>query len=101
MTQNTLNIDALWDKDAEVWVATSENVPGLVTEASTIESLRVFQKINDPKPVVASEAKQSQPLGLLHFARNDNWAFSFLEYSYAKTQRNDSRTPCSKSNCAF
>ncbi|MEH2347709.1 MAG: DUF1902 domain-containing protein [Nostoc sp.] len=39
MTQNTLKIDAFWDKDAEVWVATSENVPGLVTEASTIESL--------------------------------------------------------------
>ncbi|MEA5604958.1 hypothetical protein [Nostoc sp. UHCC 0252] len=36
------------------------------------ESLKVFQKINDPKPVIASEAKQSQGLGLLRFARNDN-----------------------------
>ncbi|MEH2049827.1 DUF1902 domain-containing protein [Nostoc sp.] len=39
MTQNTLKVQAFWDKDAEVWVATSEDVPGLVTEASTIESL--------------------------------------------------------------
>ncbi|MEH1856053.1 MAG: DUF1902 domain-containing protein [Nostoc sp.] len=39
MTQNTLKVQAFWDKDAEVWVAISENVPGLVTEASTIESL--------------------------------------------------------------
>ncbi|MBN3895902.1 MAG: DUF1902 domain-containing protein [Nostoc sp. NOS(2021)] len=39
MTQNTLKVHAFWDKDAEVWVATSEDVPGLVTEASTIESL--------------------------------------------------------------
>jgi hypothetical protein len=41
----------------------------------------VFHKINDPKPVIASEAKQSQPLRLLRFARNDNWAFFYLEYS--------------------
>ncbi|MCC5659978.1 DUF1902 domain-containing protein [Nostoc sp. XA010] len=39
MTQNRLKVYAFWDTDAEVWVATSENVPGLVTEASTIESL--------------------------------------------------------------
>ncbi|MBN3925518.1 DUF1902 domain-containing protein [Nostoc sp. NMS4] len=39
MTQNTLKVDAFWDKDAEVWVATSEDIPGLVTEASTIQSL--------------------------------------------------------------
>ncbi len=44
--------------------------------------IRVFHKINDPKPVIASEAKQSQELRLLRFAlyetlreRNDNWAF--------------------------
>ncbi|QLE41573.1 DUF1902 domain-containing protein [Nostoc sp. C052] len=39
MTQNTLKVQAFWDTDAEVWVGTSEDVPGLVTEASTIESL--------------------------------------------------------------
>ena len=48
MTQNTLKIDAFWDKDAEAWVATSENVPGLVTEASTIESLT--QKLREIIP---------------------------------------------------
>jgi predicted RNase H-like HicB family nuclease len=48
MTQNTLKVDAFWDKDAEVWVATSENVPGLVTEASTIESLT--QKLREIIP---------------------------------------------------
>ncbi|MEH2091632.1 hypothetical protein [Nostoc sp.] len=50
----------------------------------------MFQKINDPKPVIESEAKQSQRLGLLRFVpfgnakgeRNDNWAFFYLDYSY-------------------
>lgn len=34
-----LVIQAFWDPEAEVWVATSNDVPGLVTEANTIESL--------------------------------------------------------------
>ncbi len=48
-------------------------------------SIRVFQKINDPKPVIASEAfaerlveKQSQRLGLLRFVPCGN----------AKSERN-------------
>jgi predicted RNase H-like HicB family nuclease len=28
-----------WDADAQVWVATSDDVPGLVTEAETVEAL--------------------------------------------------------------
>ena len=37
-------IHAMWDEEAKVWVATSEDVPGLVTEAATqpelLENLR-------------------------------------------------------------
>jgi predicted RNase H-like HicB family nuclease len=33
-------IHADWDADAGVWVATSQDVRGLVTEADTIETLR-------------------------------------------------------------
>ena len=32
-------VRAEWDADAGVWVATSDDVPGLVTEAETIEAL--------------------------------------------------------------
>lgn len=32
-------VKALWDKEAAVWVATSEQVPGLVAEADTAEEL--------------------------------------------------------------
>ena len=32
-------VRAEWDADAGVWVASSDDVPGLVTEASTLEAL--------------------------------------------------------------
>ena len=32
-------VTAVWDSEAKVWVATSEDVPGLVIEADTIEHL--------------------------------------------------------------
>ncbi len=46
MARNTINIFAEWvnvevasDSEARVWVAESEDVPGLVAEASTPEEL--------------------------------------------------------------
>lgn len=48
MTQMTFKVEAFWDSEAEVWVATSDDVPGLVTEASTIEILT--QKLRDMIP---------------------------------------------------
>lgn len=32
-------VNALWDAEAGVWVATSDDVPGLVTESKTFEAL--------------------------------------------------------------
>jgi hypothetical protein len=34
-----LVVKALWDAEAGVWVATSDNIPGLVTESKTFEAL--------------------------------------------------------------
>tara|TARA_R110002110_G_scaffold111137_2_gene276801 strand:- start:1321 stop:1578 length:258 start_codon:yes stop_codon:yes gene_type:complete len=34
-----LHINAVWDDEAKVWTATSEDVPGLATEAATQEDL--------------------------------------------------------------
>jgi predicted RNase H-like HicB family nuclease len=36
---NEYQVAAFWDKDAKVWVATSDDVPGLATEADTVELL--------------------------------------------------------------
>jgi predicted RNase H-like HicB family nuclease len=35
----TYNVRADWDAEAEVWVAFSDEVPGLATEAATLEAL--------------------------------------------------------------
>jgi len=34
-----LTVKAIWDQEVSVWVATSEDVPGLVAEAATAEEL--------------------------------------------------------------
>jgi len=39
MESLTYHVQADWDPDAGVWVATSADVPGLATEAETIEDL--------------------------------------------------------------
>jgi len=36
----TVTIHAYWDEEAAVWVAESQDVPGLVTEADNLEVLR-------------------------------------------------------------
>ncbi len=36
---NRLFISAFWDEEAQVWVAESTDVPGLCTEADTLELL--------------------------------------------------------------
>jgi predicted RNase H-like HicB family nuclease len=38
-TQHSYHVSAFWDADAAVWVATSDDVPGLATESETIEAL--------------------------------------------------------------
>jgi hypothetical protein len=39
MEQTAYQVDAFWDEDSSVWVVTSDDVPGLATEADTIEAL--------------------------------------------------------------
>ncbi len=39
MQAKQITVHAEWDPEAKVWVAHSDDVPGLVTEADTIESL--------------------------------------------------------------
>ena len=40
MQHATVVVRADWDDEAQVWVATSDDVEGLVTEAATLEALR-------------------------------------------------------------
>ena len=48
-----LVVEAWWDDEASVWVATSEDIPGLVTEADTLDQLR--SKLADIVPELLAE----------------------------------------------
>ena len=39
MEDRIYEIRAIWDSEARVWVVTSDDVPGLVTEAETIDGV--------------------------------------------------------------
>lgn len=54
-------IHAEWDPEARVWVATSENVPGLATEAPTLKALA--EKLRTLVPELL-EANRAGDLGL-------------------------------------
>jgi hypothetical protein len=49
----TLRVDALWDDEASVWVATSADIAGLAAEADTLEELRT--KLVDLVPELMAE----------------------------------------------
>lgn len=45
----TIEVTAFYDDEAEVWVAESDDVPGLITEAATMEHLIERLKILIPE----------------------------------------------------
>ncbi|MBD2131486.1 MAG: DUF1902 domain-containing protein [Sphaerospermopsis kisseleviana] len=67
MTQITYQVEAFWDAEAEVWVATSEDVPGLVTEASTIEVLTEKLRVMIPELLVLNNIVPADYLGYISF----------------------------------
>jgi hypothetical protein len=67
MIQTTFEVQAFWDAEAKVWVATSEDIPGLVTEASTIEDLT--QKLREmiPELILLNNIVSSEFAGSISF----------------------------------
>lgn len=53
--QKILFVRAEWDDEARVWVATSDDVPGLATEADTLEALAVKLETMIPELLDANE----------------------------------------------
>jgi len=49
-----LTVKAIWDQEVSVWVATSEDVPGLVTEAATAEELEQKLQVMIPELLKAN-----------------------------------------------
>jgi predicted RNase H-like HicB family nuclease len=58
MATDSYHIQADWDPEAEVWVASSEDVPGLATEAETLEALTEKLRVIVPELL---EANQRHP----------------------------------------
>ena len=56
MKGKPLFVRAEWDEEARVWVATSDDVPGLTTEAETIEALVEKLKVIIPELLNANGA---------------------------------------------
>ncbi|MGI8501468.1 MAG: DUF1902 domain-containing protein [Hassallia sp.] len=67
MTSFICNVEAFWDSEALVWVATSEDVPGLVTEAETIEALTQKLRVMIPELVVLNKIVPSDYVGSITF----------------------------------
>jgi len=49
MRLTAISVEAFWDTEANVWVATSNDLPGLVTEADTTEKLLKKLKVIIPE----------------------------------------------------
>ncbi len=55
-------VHAQWDEEAKVWVASSEEVPGLATEADTTEALIEKLKNLIPELLEANGQSPSKPI---------------------------------------
>ena len=57
-----LEVHAEWDDEAGVWVATSDDVPGLVTEAPSTEALVERLKVIIPELMALNCGSVATPL---------------------------------------
>jgi len=62
-------IRAEWDAEAKVWVATSDDVPGLATEAETLEALSAKLDIMVPELLQLNEGETSSEIPFELLAR--------------------------------
>lgn len=67
MNTKPLFVRAEWDNEALVWVATSDDVPGLATESDTLENLISKLKIIIPELLEANgmDLSKGAPFELL------------------------------------
>ena len=63
-------VRAIWDAEAQVWVAESENVPGLATEADTIETLTAKLRNIIPELLILNNLISEDYSGSINFELN-------------------------------
>jgi predicted RNase H-like HicB family nuclease len=62
LPQQLFHVEATWDPEADVWVATSEDVPGLATEAPSLERLREKLRTIVPELLEANRVIPTQDM---------------------------------------
>ena len=67
MIQKLYKVEAFWDSEAGVWVAESEDVPGLVTEADTIEALTAKLREMIPELLLVNNIVAAEYAGNIAF----------------------------------
>lgn len=63
------NVHASWDDEAQVWVALSEDVPGLATEADTTEALVQKLKTLIPELLALNGQTPGEPVAFEFLTR--------------------------------
>ena len=77
--EKEIQIKAFWDSEAEVWVAQSSDVPGLVTEAETMEQLISKLQTMIPELLQANGMLDHENITEIPFHKNFNLhAISFI-----------------------
>ena len=56
-TGNALMVRATWDEEAKVWVAESDDIPGLATEAESIDALLAKLRVMIPELLEANDGE--------------------------------------------
>lgn len=67
-------VHAEWDAEALVWVASSESVPGLATEAATTEELLAKLRLMIPELLAANGAIHDTPVAFELLTRRFEFA---------------------------
>jgi predicted RNase H-like HicB family nuclease len=67
-------VHAEWDAHAQVWVATSESVPGLATEAATSEELLAKLRVMIPELLTANGVAHDAPVAFELLTRRFEFA---------------------------
>ena len=70
MQPTQITVHAEWDAEANVWVATSDDVPGLITEAPTVEALTeklavIIPELLDANGILVGSKSAEVPINLI------------------------------------
>lgn len=70
MGTKQITVNAEWDPEARVWVATSDDVPGLITEAETVEALGeklavMIPELLEANGILINSADRQVPINLI------------------------------------